>query len=33
MNKLFLVANWKMNGNKDSNEQLIDFVNNSVNKK
>ena len=32
MNKLFLVANWKMNGNKDSNEKLINFINNSVNK-
>ena len=32
MKKLFLVANWKMNGNKVSNEKLINFINNSVNK-
>ena len=30
MKKLFIVANWKMNGNKRSNEQLINCINNKV---
>ena len=32
MKKLFLVANWKMNGDKTSNEQLINFINDRVDK-
>jgi len=32
MKKLFLVANWKMNGNKISNKKLINFVNDRINK-
>jgi len=32
MKRLFLIANWKMNGNKISNEQWINFVNDRVNK-
>ena len=30
MKKLFIVANWKMNGNKRSNEQLINCINDKV---
>jgi len=30
MNKLFIVANWKMNGNKTSNEQLMEYINEHV---
>ena len=30
MEKLFIVANWKMNGNKRSNEQLINYINDKV---
>ena len=30
MKKLFIVANWKMNGNKTSNEQLINSINEKV---
>ena len=30
MKKLFIVANWKMNGNKRSNEKLINCVNENV---
>ena len=32
MKKLFLVANWKMNGDRTSNEQLINFINDRVDK-
>ena len=30
MKKLFIVANWKMNGNKKTNEQLINYINEKV---
>ena len=30
MNKLFIVANWKMNGSKSSNEQLMEYINKHV---
>ena len=30
MNKLFLVAYWKMNGSKSSNEQLMEYINKHV---
>ena len=30
MKKLFIVANWKMNGNKKSNEQLVNYINEKV---
>ena len=30
MNKLFIVANWKMNGSKISNEQLMEYINEYV---
>ena len=30
MKKLFIVANWKMNGNKKSNEQLVNYINGKV---
>ena len=30
MKKLFIVANWKMNGNKKSNRQLIKYINKKV---
>jgi len=32
MKKLFIVANWKMNGNKASNKQLINAINAKVSK-
>ena len=30
MKKFFIVANWKMNGNKKSNEQLVNYINDKV---
>ena len=30
MNKLFIVGNWKMNGNKKSNEKLVNYINHKV---
>jgi len=30
MKKLFIVANWKMNGSKKSNEQLINYINEKI---
>ena len=30
MKKLFIVANWKMNGSKNSNEQLINYINENI---
>ena len=32
MKKLFIVANWKMNGNKESNEKLVNYINEKVDK-
>ena len=32
MKKLFIVANWKMNGNKESNEKLVNYINGKVDK-
>ena len=32
MKKLFIVANWKMNGNKESNEELVNYINEKVDK-
>ena len=30
MKKLFIVANWKMNGSKKSNEELVNYINHKV---
>jgi len=30
MKKLFIAANWKMNGSKKSNEQLVNYINHKV---